>query len=94
MAGFNRLHRARRPLQRGLRQFRRVGVASRFANNGAQAKALLDVEARRFQAIVVKKERLGLGVFEIKFAVVGVFQRLADNRFGSGLVEVGAAEEK
>jgi hypothetical protein len=69
-----------------------MGVAGRLAGDGAQAEALVGVEACRFQPAVVEDQPLRLGVFEVELAVVGAVEGLGDQAAGAFAVEPGAVE--
>jgi hypothetical protein len=68
-----------------------MGVANRFAGDCAQAKTLVSVETSALEPAIVEGQRFGFAVFDIKLAVIGIPQRLADERLqlGFGEVEIG-----
>src|SRR5262245_20736310 len=67
-------HRVRRPCQRRLRELRGVCIADRLVLDGAEPETLVGIVGRLLEPAVVEHEHLGLGIFEIEFAVVGAFE--------------------
>ena len=53
-----------------------MGIAGRFARNGAQAEAFVGAVVGCLQAAIVEHQRLALAAFEIEFAVVGTLDRI------------------
>ena len=70
-----------------------MGITHGLVLDRAQAKTLVGVVGRLLEPPVVEHQHLGLGVFEVKLAVVGAVEA-ADKLAARGLpVETGAVEE-
>jgi hypothetical protein len=70
-----------------------MGVAGRFAGDGAKPEPLAGVEARRLQAAIVEKETLGLRVLDIELAIVSPGERVGNRAPGCLARESGAVED-
>ena len=89
MARRDRGHAARRPPQRGVRQFARMRIAGGFAGNRAQPEAQRGVEAGAADAAVVQADLFALAIFEKQLAVIAGGQRRPEMALGGGAVELG-----
>ena len=69
-------------------------VSGRFTTNGPETEPLIYIEARGFEAVIIKHEGFGLGVFKIKLAVIRAVKGVVENCLGAIAVEIGAGEEK
>ena len=96
-AALPRLHRPHRlsgAADRGFRELRGMGIAGRFAGDGAQPEALGGVEGGAFDAAVVERDAFGLAVFEEELAIVHAGERFADERLDPAALHPGAGEEE
>lgn len=80
--------------QGGFADIGRMGIAGDLAPHGAQAKALFGVIAGIAQPAVVKDQRFGPGAFQKQFAILGAIQRLAQDRQGAILIQMGLKRGK
>lgn len=55
-----------------------MGIADRFAGNGAQAETLFGVEAAALEPAIVEGQRFRLRMLDEQFAVIGAGQGLGD----------------
>ena len=94
IAALDGAHRVRGARERGLRQVGGMRIADRLVLDGAQAEALVGVVGRLLEPAVVEDQHLGLGVFEIKLAVVGAFEAAGEMAARVLAVEAGAVEER
>src|SRR3546814_7885130 len=78
----------------GLGELAGVRVAGRLAGDGAQAEALLRVEAGRLQTAVVEGQRFRLPVLEEQLPVVGTVHGIVPQGFEPVAVEAGPRVEK
>ncbi len=68
-------------------------IADRFAGNSAQAEALVGVERAGLQPAVVEGQRFCLGMFQIEFAVVRLFEGFGDDVLHSTFVTIEKLEK-
>ena len=71
-----------------------MGIAGRFAGDGAQTKTLRRVETGAFDSPVVERETLGLAVFEEQFAVIHSRQSLGDDGLDPARLHPGALKKQ
>ena len=71
-----------------------MGVADRFVLDRAQPEALVGIVGRLLEPSVVKQQHLGLGVFEVKLAVVGAFEAADEVSARIVPVETGTVEKR
>ena len=69
-------------------------IADRFALHGAQAEPLGGIVGRLLEPPIVEDEHLGLGVFEIKLAVIGAFEAAGQMSTCGLAIEPGAIEKR
>ena len=94
IAALDGAHRVGGAGERGFRQIGGMRIADRLVLDGAQAEALVGVVGRLLEAAVVEHQHLGLGVFEIKLAVVGAFQAAGEVAPHVVAVEAGTVEKR
>ena len=71
-----------------------MGVADRFVLDRAQPEALVGIVGRLLEPSVVEQQHLGLGVFEVKLAVVGAFEAADEVPARIVPVETGTVEKR
>ena len=94
IAALDGAHRVGRPRQRRLRHVGGMRIADRLVLDGAQPETLVGVVGRLLEPAVVEHQHLGLGVFEIKLAVVGAFEAADEVAAHVVAVEAGAVDER
>src|SRR5439155_23789094 len=73
ISAFHRPHGVSRTRKRGIRQLRGMGITHGLLLDGAEAKSLVGIVGCLLEPAIVEDERLGLGIFKIKLAVIGTF---------------------
>src|SRR5262249_44006702 len=96
-AGITAFYRAdgiRGARERGFGHVRGMGIADRLVLDGAQPESLVGIVGRLLEPPVVEHQHFGLGIFEIKLAIVGTLEPTAKVSADPLRVEAGALEKR
>jgi hypothetical protein len=94
IAALDGAHRVGRAGERRLRHVGGMRIADRLVLDGAQPEPLVGVVGGLLEPAVVEHQHLGLGVFEIKLAVVGALEAADEVTADVDAVEAGAVDER
>jgi hypothetical protein len=71
-----------------------MGIANGILFDGAQPEPLIGIVGCLLEAPIIKDERLGLGIFKIKFAVIGPLNGVREMAARVAAVYSGALKER